>query len=84
MAALSRRPRMPPEEDLALARLHAERLVAMLSYTRAAEALAAHAPASARHRRLAERFVARALPLVRMHGEVVRSGDTSTLEWLGA
>jgi alkylation response protein AidB-like acyl-CoA dehydrogenase len=75
---------MPAEDDLALARLHAERLVAMLSYTRAAEALAAHARVSERHRRLAERFVARALPLVRMHGEVVRSGETSTVESLEA
>jgi len=83
-AAVVGRGRPPAEDDLALARLHAERLVAMLSYARAAEALAAHAPASARHRRLAERFVARALPLVRMHGEVVRSGETSTLEWLQA
>ena len=70
--------------DPAFARLHAERLVAMLSYTRAGEALAAHAAASARHRRLAERFVARALPLLRMHAEVVRSGENSTLESLQA
>ena len=69
-------------EDLAFARLHAERLAAMLAYTRAAEALAAHAPASARHRRLADRFVTRALPLLRMHGDVIRSGDRSTLESL--
>ena len=54
----------------------------MLAYTRAAEALAAHAPSSDRHRRMAERFVSRALPLVRMHGEIVRSGDLSTLEAL--
>jgi alkylation response protein AidB-like acyl-CoA dehydrogenase len=68
--------------DLAFARLQAERLTAMLAHTRAAEALAAHAPASARHRRLAERFVARTLPLLRMHGDVIRSGDHSTLESL--
>ena len=71
-------------DDLAFARLHAERLTAMLAYTRAAEALAAHAPASARHRLLSQRFVTRALPLVRMHGDVVRSGDRSTLEALQA
>ena len=64
----------------AFALLHAERLVAMLAYTRAAEALAAHAPASPRHARLAERFVGRSLPLVRMHGEVVRAGDFGALE----
>jgi alkylation response protein AidB-like acyl-CoA dehydrogenase len=74
------RAKAPAEEDLALARLHAERLTAMLASTRAAEALAAHASLSARHRRLAERFVGRALPLVRMHGEVVRGGDFGTLE----
>jgi alkylation response protein AidB-like acyl-CoA dehydrogenase len=74
----------PGESRLAFARLHAERLTAMLAYTRAAEALAAHAAASARHRRLAERLVTRALPLVRMYGEVVRSGDLSTLEALQA
>jgi 3-(methylthio)propanoyl-CoA dehydrogenase len=68
--------------DLAFAKLQAERLTAMLAYTRAAEALAAHGPASARHRRLAERFVVRALPLLRMHGDIIRSGDRSTLESL--
>jgi alkylation response protein AidB-like acyl-CoA dehydrogenase len=68
--------------ELAFARLHAERLTAMLAYTRAAEALAAHAPASARHRRLADRFVTRALPLLRLHGDIIRSGDVSTLESL--
>jgi hypothetical protein len=53
----------------------------MLSYTRAAEALAARA-AGERRRALAVRFARRSLPLVRMHGEVVRSGDRSTLESL--
>ncbi|HUG52210.1 MAG TPA: acyl-CoA dehydrogenase family protein [Vicinamibacteria bacterium] len=72
--------RLPADEDLAFARLHAERLTAMLAHVRAAEALAAHAPASARHRRLAERFVSRALPLLRMYGDVVRSGDLGALE----
>jgi hypothetical protein len=62
--------------------LWAERLAAMLAYTRAAEALAAGAGASSERRRLAERFVHRALPLVRMHGDIVRSGDRSTLEAL--
>jgi alkylation response protein AidB-like acyl-CoA dehydrogenase len=70
----------PGELDFAL--LWAERLAAMLAYTRAAEALAAGAGASADRRRLAERFVHRALPVVRMHGDVVRSGDRSTLEAL--
>jgi hypothetical protein len=70
------------EEDFALARLHAERLTAMLAYTRAAEALAAHARASARHRALAERFVSRALPLVRMHGEIAREGGPGALSSL--
>jgi alkylation response protein AidB-like acyl-CoA dehydrogenase len=64
--------------------LSAERLAAMLAYTRAAEALAAHAGASAERRRLAERFVHRSLPLVAMHGRIVRSGDRSTLEALEA
>ena len=45
LAALRRRE--PPREDLAYALLHAERLAAMLAYTRAAEALAARAAASA-------------------------------------
>jgi 3-(methylthio)propanoyl-CoA dehydrogenase len=79
-ARLLGRPAEPSEDDLAPARLHAERLAAMLSYARAAEALAAQGTASARHRRLAERFVSRALPLVRMHGDVVRSGDLGSLE----
>jgi hypothetical protein len=65
---------------MSYALLQAERLCAMLSYTRAAESLARHAEASPRHRRLAERFVHRSLPLVRMHGEIARSGDRDTLE----
>jgi hypothetical protein len=56
----------------------------MLAYARAAEALAAHAAASAARKALAERFVGRAVPLVRMYGELVRSGDRSTLEALPA
>ncbi|MCM2257243.1 MAG: acyl-CoA dehydrogenase family protein [Vicinamibacteria bacterium] len=72
--------RGPQPAALSYALLQAERLCAMLSYTRAAESLARHAAASPRHRRLAERFVHRSLPLVRMHGEIVRSGDRDTLE----
>jgi hypothetical protein len=74
----------PEAGELAYALLHAERLAAMLAYTRAGEALAAHAAASARRRGLAERFVGRALPQVRMYGELVRSGDRRTLEALSA
>jgi hypothetical protein len=74
----------PEPSELGYALLHAERLAAMLAYTRAAEALAAHAGASARRRALAERFVGRALPQVRMYGELVRSGDRRTLEALSA
>jgi hypothetical protein len=70
----------PDRDRLGYALLHAERLCAMLAYTRAAEALAAHAPASRDRRRLAERFVHRSLPLLRMHAEIVRSGDRTTLE----
>ena len=70
----------PDPGQLGYALLHAERLAAMLAYTRAAEALAAHASASAARKKLAERFVGRAVPLVRMYGELVRSGDRSTLE----
>ncbi len=70
----------PSEEDLGYAMLSAERLLAMLAYTRAAEALAAHAQIDAKRRQLAERFVHRSLPLVRLHGEIVRSGDRSTLQ----
>jgi acyl-CoA dehydrogenase-like protein len=78
------RRREPPREDLAYALLHAERLAAMLAMLRAGEALCAGASASAERRRLADRYVRRALPVVRMHGEVVRSGDRSTLEALRA
>ena len=69
---------------MAYALLCADRLVLMLAHVRAAEALCAHAAASERHRRLAERFVHRALPLLRMHGDIVRSGDRSTLEAIEA
>lgn len=71
--------REPERGRLGYAMLCAERLCAMLAYTRAAEALVATATTDAR-RRIADRFLHRALPLVRMHGEIVRSGDRSTLE----
>ncbi len=71
-------------DDFGYALVSAERLCAILAHARAAEALAAHASASVERRRLAERFVHRALPLVRMHGALVRSGDRSTLEALRA
>jgi hypothetical protein len=80
--AVAGRPAELDQDRLANARLMAERLTVMLAYVRAAEALGAHAGASAGRRRLAERFVHRSLPLVRMHGEIVRSGDRSTLEAL--
>ncbi|HLA76037.1 MAG TPA: acyl-CoA dehydrogenase family protein, partial [Vicinamibacteria bacterium] len=70
----------PSAEDLGYAMLSAERLLAMLAYTRAAEALSAQAGLDVNRRRLAERFIHRSLPLLRMHGEIVRSGDRSTLQ----
>jgi hypothetical protein len=73
----------PPRERLEYALLSAERLCAMLSYTRAAEALLATATTEPR-RRITDRFLHRSLPLVRMHGELVRSGDRSTLEAITA
>ncbi len=73
----------PDREAFGYALLSAERLCAMLAYTRAAEALLATATTDAR-RRVADRFLNRALPLVRMHGEIVRSGDRGTLEALRA
>ena len=72
----------PDRERLAYALLSAERLCAMLAYTRAAEALLGSVAGSSQRRRLAERFIHRSLPLVRMHGEIVRSGDLDTLEGL--
>lgn len=69
-------------EELGYGLLSAERLCAMLAYTRAAEALVASSTGVKQRRRLAERFVNRALPLVRMHAEIVRSGDRDTLEAL--
>jgi 3-(methylthio)propanoyl-CoA dehydrogenase len=73
----------PDRARMSYAMLCAERLVQMLALTRAAEALAAHAHASASRRRVAERYARRALPLVRMQGESVRSGDRSTLQETG-
>jgi alkylation response protein AidB-like acyl-CoA dehydrogenase len=73
----------PERARLGYALASAERLCAMLAYTRAAEALVATATSDAR-RRIADRFLSRSLPLVRMHGEIVRSGDRSTLEAIGA
>ena len=70
----------PDRERLGYALLSAERLCTMLAYARAAEALAATATGFPERRRLVERFVHRSLPLVKMHGEIVRGGDRSTLE----
>jgi hypothetical protein len=72
----------PTREQLSYALLSAERLVTILAYVRAAEALLASARGDTGRRRLAERFIRRSLPLVRMHGDVVRSGDRATLEVL--
>jgi len=71
-------------QDLSYAFLSSERLVAMLAYTRAAEAMVGHAAASAKRRQLAERLVHRFLPEVRMAAEIVCRGDRSTLEALQA
>jgi alkylation response protein AidB-like acyl-CoA dehydrogenase len=78
------RPALPSAERMAYALLSAERLVEMLACTRAAEALCALAGMEGKRRRLAERFVHRNLPVVRMLGQVVRSGERSTLEELGS
>lgn len=80
LAAAAWRRRAPEREELSYALLHAERLAAMLAATRAAEALVAVAGDAAARRRVAERYLHRMLPLARMHGEIVRSGDRSTLE----
>jgi hypothetical protein len=82
--AMTGRSGEPDRSRMSYALLCAERLAQMLALTRAAEALAAHAQVSAARRRLAERYARRALPLVRMQGEIVRSGDRSTLEATGA
>jgi len=58
--------------------LVAERLLAMLAWTRAAEALVASA-GDAERRRVAERFVHRALPRVRYEGELARCPDPEAL-----
>ncbi len=73
---------LPSPDRLAYALLSAERLAQMLAHTRAAEALCRFREAGPVRRRLAERFVHRSLPLVRMLGQVVRSGESSTLEAL--
>jgi hypothetical protein len=69
----------PDRERMSYALLCAERLAQMLALTRATEALAVHAHVSAGRRRVAERYARRALPVLRMQGEIVRSGDRSTL-----
>ena len=82
--AISGRGPEPDRSRMAYALLCAERLAQMLALTRAAEALAAHAEASPARQRVAARYVRRALPAVRMQGEIVRSGDRSTLQEMGA
>jgi alkylation response protein AidB-like acyl-CoA dehydrogenase len=76
------RKRAPDRDQLAYALLHAERLAAILAAVRAGEALVAAAGESTARRRVAERYLARALPVARMHASVIRSGDRSTLEAL--
>jgi len=82
LAGAALRRRAPEREQLAYALLHAERLAAILASVRAGEALVARAGDSAARRRTAERYLNRALPQARMHAEIVRSGDRSTLEAL--
>jgi alkylation response protein AidB-like acyl-CoA dehydrogenase len=82
LAAAAARRQPPEREQLAYALLHAERLVSILASLRAAEALVAAAAGSAPRRRVAERYLSRALPQARMQAEMVRSGDRSTLEEL--
>jgi alkylation response protein AidB-like acyl-CoA dehydrogenase len=82
LAAAALRKRAPGREQLAYALLHAERLASILASLRAAEALVAAAADSAPRRRVAERYLSRALPQARMQAEIVRSGDRSTLEEL--
>jgi alkylation response protein AidB-like acyl-CoA dehydrogenase len=86
LGALARaavRKRAPQREQLAYALLHAERLTAILTAVRAGEALVARVGDSASRRRTAQRYLGRALPQARMHAEIVRSGDRSTLDALG-
>jgi hypothetical protein len=82
LAQAAVRKRAPEREQLAYALLHAERLTAILTALRAGEALVARTGESPARRRTAERYLSRALPQARMHGEIVRSGDRSTLEFL--
>jgi hypothetical protein len=76
------RKRAPDRGQLPYALLHAERLGAILSCVRAGEALVARVGDLPARRRTAERYLSRALPQARMHAEVIRSGDRSTLEAL--
>ena len=82
LASAALRKRAPEREQLAYALLHAERLGAILASVRAAEALVARVGDVAARRRTAERYLNRALPQARMHAEIIRSGDRSTLEAL--
>jgi alkylation response protein AidB-like acyl-CoA dehydrogenase len=78
--ALSGRASEPDRDKFGYALLCAERLTTILAYTRAAEALLRTAGGPRPRRRLAERFIHRALPLCRLHSGIVLSGDRSTLE----
>lgn len=80
LAAWRGRGAAPPQERLDAALLHAERLIEMLALTRAAEALAATARDAGQRRRLAERYVQRALPRVRMLAEIVRDDERGALQ----
>jgi hypothetical protein len=82
LARAAARKRPPEREQLAYALLHAERLGAILASVRAGEALVARVGDSAARRRVADRYLSRALPQARMHAEIIRSGDRSTLDSL--
>jgi alkylation response protein AidB-like acyl-CoA dehydrogenase len=68
-----------PGSRIEEALLHAEHLTEMLAWTRAAEALAAHASTSSFHRRACARLLERVVPHVRGLGELVRTRDMQSL-----
>jgi hypothetical protein len=81
LLATARGSRPPGTDGLTLV---AERLLAMLAWTRAGEALAAAAGDDGERRRVAERFAHRALPRVRYQGELARCSDPQALAAVSA
>jgi alkylation response protein AidB-like acyl-CoA dehydrogenase len=66
----------------AYAKLHAERMTIIKALVHISRVLLRQANLSDERRRLAERFIYKMHPLVKLHASYIKSGDRSTLEYI--